>query len=149
MSGKRRQDSDAVYYRKVASEAWLLATSLAFGYSMPKKVIKKYSMRMQIEEGFRDLKSSRYGFGFENAHSKQVKRVEILLLIAMLASFIAWLTGWVAEKNELHYQFQSNTIKARRVLSLFFLGCQVIKRKIKITVSMLEAAIKEVSCHAV
>lgn len=147
MSGKKRKDSDATYYRKVAREPWLLATSLATGYFMPTKVIKKYSMRMQIEEAFRDLKSSRYGFGFENAHSKNINRIEILLLIATLASLIAWLTGWIAERNELHYQFQSNTVKTRRVLSLFYLGCQVIKKKIKISMSMIEVAIKELSCH--
>lgn len=148
MSGKKRCDSDAVYYRKVAREPWLLATSLCTGYCLPKKMIKKYSMRMQIEEGFRDLKSSRYGFGFENAYSKKATRIEILLLIAMIASYVAWLTGWVAEKNGLHYQFQSNTIKTRRVLSLFFLGCQVIKKKIQITISMLETACKEASSYA-
>jgi hypothetical protein len=134
--------------RKAAREPWLLATSLCKGYFMPKKMVKKYAMRMQIEEGFRDLKSSRYGFGFENAYSKKRARIEILLLIAMLAAYIAWLTGWVAEKSGLHYQFQSNTIKTRRVLSLFFLGCQVIKKKIKISIRMLEAAVLEASCYA-
>jgi hypothetical protein len=148
-SGEKRRGSNSLYYRKTTREPWLLATSLYKGYSLPKKVVKKYSTRMQIEEGFRDLKSSRYGFGFENAFSKKIARIEILLLIAMLASFVAWLTGWIAEKNGLHCQFQSNTIKKRRVLSLFFLGCRVIKRKIKISAEMLEAAVKEASSYAV
>lgn len=148
-SGEKRCGSNSLYYQKTSREPWLLATSLCKGYAIPERVVKKYSSRMQIEEGFRDLKSSRYGFGFENAFSKKIARIEILLLIAMLASYIAWLTGWVAEKNGLHYQFQSNTIKKRRVLSLFFLGCQVIKRKIKITVAMLEASIMEASNYVV
>ena len=148
-SGKKRHDTDAMDYRKAAHEPWLLATSLTTGYCMTKKVVNKYSTRMQIEEGFRDLKSSRYGFGFENAYSKEPARIEILLLIAMLASFIAWLTGWVTEKNGLHLQFQSNTVKNRRVLSLFFLGCQVIRRKIKIPINMLENAINEGLSYAV
>jgi Transposase DDE domain len=146
-AGKKRQDTDAIDYRKAAREPWLLATSLAMGYCMTKKVVKKYSTRMQIEEGFRDLKSSRYGFGFENAYSKTPARIEILLLVAMLASFIAWLTGYLAEKNGLHLQFQSNTVKNRRVLSLFFLGCQVIRRKIKIPINMLENAINVGLCY--
>lgn len=104
---------------------------------------------MQIEEGFRDLKSSRYGFGFENAYSKKRDRIAVLLLIAMLASFIAWLIGWAAEKEGMHYQFQSNTIKNRRVISLFFLGCRIIRRKIKIAMSKIMIAIDEGLGHAV
>lgn len=130
-------------YRKAAKEPWLLATSLSDSYFLAKRVIEIYSLRMQIEEGFRDLKSPRYGFGFEYAHSKKLARIEVLLLIGTLASFIAWLTGWVAEKNNIHYQFQSNSIKNRRVLSLFFLGCQIIKKKIKISVNMIMSAIDE------
>ena len=147
-SGKKRSDSTSLDYRKAAKEPWLLATSLPESYFLAKRVVKKFSFRMQIEEGFRDLKSSRYGFGFENAYSERRERIEVLLLIAMLASFIAWLTGWIAEKKGLHYQFQSNTIKNRRVLSLFFLGCQLIRRKIKIPVSTIMTAIDKELCHA-
>ena len=146
--GKKRQDTDAKDYQKAAREPWLLATSLCKGCKIPKRVVKKYYTRMQIEEGFRDLKSSRYGFGFENAYTKKIARIEVLLLISMLASYIAWLTGYVIERNKLHFQFQSNTIKTRRVLSLFFLGCRAIKRKIKISLRILEAAKKEASCYA-
>lgn len=148
-AGKKRNDSTSLDYRKAAKEPWLLATSLRDNYLLANRLVKKYSYRMQIEEGFRDLKSSRYGFGLEDAYSKKINRIEILLLIAMLASFIAWLTGWIAEKKGLHYQFQSNTTKNRRVLSLFFLGCQIIKRKIKIPLCAILAAIDEGLCHAI
>ena len=148
-AGKRRCDTTSLDYRKSAKEPWVLVTSLPVSSSLAKQVVKKYSTRMQIEESFRDLKSSRYGFGFENAYTQGIKRIEILLLIAMLASFIAWLTGWVAEKMGLHYQFQSNTTKNRRVLSLFFLGCQVIRRKIRISVNVLVTALEEGLSYAV
>ena len=142
--GKKRGDSDALDYSKSAREPWILATSLqGKSFLMAKRVVKKYQKRMQIEEGFRDLKSSRYGFSFEKSYSKKCRRNEILLLIAMLASFMAWLTGWVGEKWGLHRHFQSNTVKNRRVLSLFFLGCRIIKKKIKMTARMLELAINE------
>jgi hypothetical protein len=139
-SGKKKCDTNSIDHRKSAKEAWVLASSLS-GRTMEKRVIKIYKMRMQIEENFRDLKSSRYGFSFEAAFSKKRERIEILLLIAMVASFIAWLVGWAAEKIGLHRQFQSNTMNTRRVLSLFYLGCQVIKRAIKIPTYMLEKAI--------
>ena len=54
-----------------------------------------YSKRMQIELNFRNLKSSQYGFSFEHAYSKSVERIQILLMIAMLATLIAYLTGFV------------------------------------------------------
>lgn len=133
--GKKRKDSSTKDYRKAAKEPWLLATSLRNNYLLAKKVVKKFSNRMQIEEGFRDLKSSRYGFGFEDAYSRKRNRIEILLLIAMFASFIAWIIGWIGEKEGLQYKFQSNSIKNRRTLSLFFLGCQIIKRKIPINLT--------------
>jgi hypothetical protein len=140
-AGKKRRDTNTLDHRKSAREGWVLASSLS-GRSMAKRVVKIYKKRMQIEEAFRDLKSSRYGLGFEDAYSKKIKRIEILLLIAALASFIAWLVGWIAEQNKLHYQFQSNSIKDRRVLSFFYLGREVIKRRIKISINMLKIAIK-------
>src|SRR5207302_10552943 len=118
--------SDRVKYSNSAKEAWLLASSLPGGNWLKiNRVIKIYKMRMQIEEGFRDLKCAKYGFGLRNAYSKNLNRIAILLLIAMLASFIAWLVGCIAEENGWHNQFQSSSTKKRRELSLFFLGCQV------------------------
>lgn len=139
---KKRCDSDSLEHAKANREPWLLATShKGSAFLMAKRVIKKYQKRMQIEEGFRDLKSTRYGFSFENAYSKKRERIAILLLIAMLASFVAWLVGWVVEKQGLHYQFQANSIKQRRVLSLFYLGCRAIKKKIDIPIQTLELAL--------
>ena len=134
--GQRRQSTDSKNNAKSAKEPWVLLTSLE-GYSVAKRVVKIYQCRMQIEEGFRDLKSSKYGFGFEQAHSYKIERIENLLLIAMLASLIAWVVGWFAEKEKLHYKFQANSIKHRRVLSLFYLGCRIIKKKIRIKLKSL------------
>jgi hypothetical protein len=125
-----------------AKEPWLLATSLTGGEKIIKQVFSLYVERMQIEEGFRDLKSSAYGFSFEKAQSKKIERIEVLLLIAALASLIAWLTGLVAEKQHWHYHFQANSTKNTRVLSLFFLGCRLIKKKINIPINVFEETIK-------
>lgn len=140
--GKKRQGTDSKSYSKSAKEAWILMTSLD-GVNLAKKVVRIYKTRMQIEEGFRDLKSSQYGFGFEQAYSQQIKRIEILLLIAMLASFVAWIIGWNAERQNLHYQFQANTIRDRRVLSLFYVGCRIMKKKIKLTLQPVSAIADE------
>ena len=92
---------------------------------------------MTIEEAFRDLKSSKYGFSLEQGTTKKKNRRDILLLIAMIAGLIAWLTGKVGEEKRLHLQFQSNSIKNRRILSFFYLGCQIIRKKINITLPEL------------
>jgi Transposase DDE domain len=141
---KRKGKKDTTPYRHAACEGWLLASSLS-GEDIVKvqRVIKLYKKRMQIEEGFRDLKDPKYGFGLRYAYSKDPERIKMLLLIAMFASLIAWLTGYVAEKNGWQYQFQANSTKGKRVLSFFFLGCQVIKRKIKIAVPILNDAVLE------
>jgi len=109
--------------------------------------VRLYRKRMQIEESFRDLKSSRYGFSFEHSNCRKAERIEIFLLIAMLACLIAYLTGVAAEAKNLHHHFQVNTIK-RRVLSYFFLGCRIIEKKVKITRKAIMAALEWVQSHA-
>ena len=135
-SGKIKRDKDSKAYSRAHREPWLLASSLK-GRNAAKKVAKIYSRRMTIEESFRDLKSSRYGLGLDEGKTKVKKRRDILLLIAMLACLIAWMTGVVGEKMKLHYQFQSNSIRHRRVLSLFYLGCQIIKKRMKFNISVI------------
>jgi hypothetical protein len=132
--GKRRCSDRSKRYSKSAREPWVLCTSLEKKSRLCAHWIKKiYEQRMQIEEGFRDLKSSRYGLSFEEAFSRRILRVENLLLVAMLVALIAWLVGLAGERKGIHLQFQSNSLKTKRVLSLFFLGCQMIRRKIKIS----------------
>ena len=49
-SGKKRRDKNVLEYRKAAKEPWLLATSLEESHFLADRVIKKYALRMQIEE---------------------------------------------------------------------------------------------------
>ena len=140
--GSKKIGGDSKRYRGLAKEPWILASSLSGkSYLFAKRVIKKYQRRMQIEEGFRDLKSTSTGLSFRNAYSKCKNRIEILLLIALLASFLAWLVGFAGERRKIHYLFQSNSTKGKRVLSLFFLGCRIIKQRIFIPIADIENAI--------
>lgn len=120
-------------YSKSAKAPWLLATSIE-KTSCQKEIFSIYSKRMQIEQNFRDLKSSQYGFSFEHAYSKSIERIQILLMIAMLATLLAYLVGFNAEIKQLHYQYQANTTKKRRVLSLFYLGCRILGKKLKVAI---------------
>lgn len=137
---KKGQSKKDKVYSKSANEPWLLASSLN-NATISFDPFSIYYKRMQIEQNFRDLKSSQYGFSFEHAYSKSIERIQILLLIAMLATLIAYLTGFVAESNRWHYYFQANTDKNKRVLSLFYLGCRIIKKKIKYKINYDNALI--------
>jgi hypothetical protein len=55
-----------------------------------------------------------------------------------LPSLIAWIVGYAAEKKKLHYDFQANTYRHRRVLSFFYLGCQIIRKNIDVPVELDE-----------
>ncbi len=105
---------------------WLLITSLPGDASTTKAVVRLYRSRMQIEEAFRDLKNHRFGFCFRDSLTRKRYRLENLLLIGALAMLAAWLVGKVAELKHMHRKFQANTVRSRAVLSLFYLGCEVI-----------------------
>jgi hypothetical protein len=72
---KRRRVKKSVFGEPVRSahsnkhaarerEPWLIASSCDLAEYSAKQIIAIYAKRMQIEEGFRDLKSTRYGLGF-------------------------------------------------------------------------------------
>ncbi|MCW8992922.1 MAG: transposase, partial [Gammaproteobacteria bacterium] len=106
-------------------EPWLLVTSLPATSKLAKKVVSIYSTRMQIEESFRDVKSVRFGIGFELNLSRSAERLQILLLVAMIATFVLWLLGMAARNSQQHLQYQANTVKNRQVLSAIYLGLRV------------------------
>lgn len=135
-NGQCATDKDSKNYSRGQREGWVLVSSLAPTCSfMAKRISTLYSRRMTIEEGFRDLKSPQYGFGMEQNKTIKRERLTVWLMLAALACLVAWIVGYCAEQEGLHYQFQANSIKNRRVLSLFYLGCQVIRKKVKIAIN--------------
>jgi hypothetical protein len=113
--------------RKRALEPWLLATSLKGETS--KSITKLYAKRMQIEELFRDTKNHRYGWCFEDSNSQSCERLRVLLLIAAVAVIAVTLIGQTGERHGMARHYQANTIRKRRVLSLFVLGVNLIHRE--------------------
>ena len=89
--------------------------------------MKLYAKRMQIEESFRDLKDERWGFGLALARSGSRQRREVLLLIATLATLLLWLIGLAAKAHGWMRHFQANTERRRAVLSIVFLGREVLR----------------------
>lgn len=125
--GKKCRSSNSKKYAKGAKEPRVVITSLAHHHSSAKKVMKIYKFHMQIEESFRDLKDKRYGFRLPESGTKNVMRLENLLLIALLATFAVWLAGQVAINKKWHYQLQANTVRDTAVLSIAFIGLHVLR----------------------
>lgn len=107
---------------------WLIVTSLSGGTKITKRVMNIYKTRMQIEEAFRDMKNSRWGFSLCEARCTTTNRYENLMLVGTLAMFAVWLMGKVAELKQWQYRYQANTTKTRKILSTFFLGCQIVHK---------------------
>jgi hypothetical protein len=81
---------------------------------------------MQIEEGYRDMKSKLYGLGFNESESYKIRRIETLILVAVLAAMLLILIGAAAEQAGFARHFQANTIKKRRIISFQYLGLRMI-----------------------
>ncbi|CAI8908714.1 hypothetical protein EMIT0357P_40074 [Pseudomonas marginalis] len=105
-------------------EPWLLACNLPQPQWMARKIFGIYRKRMQIEEGFRDMKSLRFGFTFDLHRTRSPRRIEILLLIAALACYALHLAGLQARTTGRSRHFQSNSIRDKSVLSLWRLGLE-------------------------
>jgi hypothetical protein len=123
-----------------AREPLLLATSLT---DTPRVVIDLYTMRMQIEETFRDLKSHRYGWSLEDVRCRTAVRIDVLLLIAALAAVAMHMVGLAARRMGLDRGLQANTERKRMVFSTFFLAKLAIRRRhhAPISVPHLRAAL--------
>lgn len=133
---------------KSARNAWVLVHSLGKGRVVAKKVVNIYSSRMQIEESFRDIKNPRYGFGLRYSRTLGIKRLTNLFLVGLLGTLMAWLIGLCAKKQGLQYSLQTNTIKNRAVLSVFFIGCRIAKKGINFLKNELLNAINLVQEYA-
>lgn len=125
---------------------WLLASSLSQDELSAKQLTQMYRARMQIEESFRDIKNHRTGFALTDTRTRSPERLANLLLVGMLATVIVWLMGRLAEEKQLNYQYQANTVRKQRVLSLFYLGCLLVahgqydftRQEIKVAIQLVQ-----------
>ncbi len=144
------ESAENSYSRKKAAgqrEPWLLATSLPVTSTFAKKVSRLYRLRMQIEEGFRDVKSHRFGLGLTYHRTASVMRLQILLLLASLAMMVLWLLGLATVISDQHYQFQANSVRHKRVLSIVFIGLQMIQNtRIRLPDKYIRMAEQEFQC---
>lgn len=138
-NNKVSTNKDSINYGKSYREPWIIVSSLKNDC----RAIRIYKQRMTIEEAFRDMKSSQYGFDLHSnktvmkkANDKEYcgdKRLKLWLLLTALANLVAFIVGYYAEKEGLQRKFQANTLKTR-VLSFVYLGCQIIRKKMSFTI---------------
>ena len=77
-------------------------------------------------------------------------------LEVQLATFVVWLIGKIAELKHWHLNYQANTVRTEKVLSTFFLGLEVIKRRaddflkpeFTEAIKQLRVQINETGCYA-
>jgi hypothetical protein len=106
---------------KAQKEPWLLAVSPQLDMLDAKAVVAIYSGRMQIEQGFRDVKNPRCGLGLSTSQTRKPKRLAILLLIAALACYALWLIGFAAKSSGYRIEYGSRK-KAGTALSILSLA---------------------------
>lgn len=137
--GSKAKPDSREDHARAAKEPWLLASNLPRSYFRTKRVIKIYKTRMQIEETFRDTKCPHYGLGIRLTLSNTKERVSILTLISALTLLVLGILGKAGYELNLHRQFQANTVKTRKVLSLWYLGRQILQHmRNKIPMKSLE-----------
>jgi hypothetical protein len=138
------QGSGALRCRKLYKDPWLLATSLPHARGCAAHIKALYGKRMQIEETFRDLKGQRWGLALELARCRRAQRRELLLLIAALATLVLWLLGLVVTARGWTGHFQANTERRRPVLSIVFLGRELLRApRLGLTSLELDAAAQQ------
>lgn len=128
-----------ISFDKGHKEPWLLATDLE---EDARKIIEYYAKRMEIDEFFRDAKSSRYGFSLEYVELSCPERYERMMLILAYAYFMLTLAGEFGERRGLHRRLMANTAK-KRTLALWKVGSYVLRHG-RVHISWLFRLIPEV-----
>jgi hypothetical protein len=108
-------------------EPWLLVASPTLKALSARQLVKLYARRMQIEASFRDLKSHRYGHGFEDSLTRIGARLEILLLVNAMAAFSCWIAGLSCEEKGMAH-WLSPMPTQRRLYSTLRLGREALVR---------------------
>lgn len=135
---KRSNGGKSKRYAQAHREPWFLVTSLNGVEFNPALIVIIYHQRMRIEENIRDTKCPHYGLGLKNSLTRCPQRMNILLLIAAIATFIAWLAGLHITNIGKASDFQAHSAKFTSVLSKVYLGRKALKKRIYLTNEQFE-----------
>ncbi len=81
---------------------------------------------MRIEQSFRDTKNLRWGQGLEVSRSRGRLRLEMLLLVAHLASWVQRLIGECAKEQQQELQFMATRRAHRSEISVLTLARRML-----------------------
>ena len=84
---------------------------------------------MPIEEGFRNMKSHRYGLGLGLHQSYKTQRLTNLVLSTTLTNFEVFLTGKVTIMTDQYRRYQANTVKNKMEISRVFIDSRGLSDK--------------------
>ena len=129
---KKSTSGKSNVYSKANKEPWVLVTSLPLANEKPVLITNIYRQRMRIEQNIRDTKCPHYGLGLKKSLTRNTQRMNILLLIAAIATLAAWLAGIIIKFRQAASDFQVHSAKCISALSIVFLGRRVIKKGISI-----------------
>jgi len=124
--GKKRANKSSLHSARAAKEPWLLVSSAGLAHLQPQAIVALYEQRMRIEQSFRDTKNLRWGQGLEVSRSRGRLRLEMLLLIAHLASLVQRLIGEAAKQHQLEIQFMATGRRNRPEISVLTLARRLI-----------------------
>lgn len=152
LDGSRRNSKRSNTHANREREPWLLVASHSLEGRSAQQIHNIYRTRMQIEEGFRDGKSVRYGLGLSQQARTQMHRRAVLCLLATLATFVLWCIGVAGKKNPLVRRVSVNSSSQREPYSAIFLarlliaqpGFGVSKSEFKSSLRQIKIYSKEV-----
>ena len=125
-----------------AKEPWVLVTSINEAKLSPVLIVNIYRQRMRIEENIRDTKCPHYGLGLKKSLTQSYQRMNILLLIAAIATFAAWLAGLFIKSIGKATDFQVHSAKFTSALSYVFLGRRALKKIIYMSQEEFESTFR-------
>lgn len=133
-----------------AQDPWLLVASRSLQTLTAQQIVNLYQTRMQIEEGFRDTKSHRFGMGISQYRHMNPRRRAILCLIASCAQFVLWCIGTVAKQSQQVQSIRVNSASKRLPYSAIFLATLLLKQKrFKPPAKFINDALKEIQAYAI
>lgn len=125
-SGKERHDSQRKKIAACQREPWLLSCSPGLAHLGAHAIVNLYAQRMRIEQQFRDTKNCALGLGLRQTRSSGVARLQMLLLIAHVATLAKRLIGEAARACNLQLQLMSTNRRDRPEISVMTLASRVI-----------------------
>ena len=126
MYGKKRKSHTSLRCARAAREPWLLVSSRGLRHLTAATLVSLYAQRMRIEQSFRDTKNARVGLGLQIARSRRRERLEMLLLLVHLVSYVQRLIGESAKAQQLELQFMARRRIDRREISVFTLARRIL-----------------------